>query len=178
MKLSLLSERKRQTRSNGWPILPVSCLAVFITQEVISDLFTFCQLCRNELPVSSLSHLTSSLVASFCFFCVPTYISGVHFSMYVTFFIPSIEAVTFRLRGRCMLGVFFVAGTHPSRTWLSGSFESLRWNGCVHRLDLGLCSPPKEILGNGVRSRVNSKRKIPSICPPWDNRNGWLGVKH
>ena len=35
---------------------------------------------------------------------------------YVTVFDPTIEVVTFRLRGWCMLGVFFVAGTHPSRT--------------------------------------------------------------
>ena len=31
---------------------------------------------------------------------------------------------------------------------MSGSFESVRWNGCVHRLDLGLYSHPKEFLGN------------------------------
>ena len=35
---------------------------------------------------------------------------------YVTVFNPTIEVVTFRLRGLCMLGVFFVAGIHPSRT--------------------------------------------------------------
>ena len=33
---------------------------------------------------------------------------------------------------------------------------------CVHRLDLGLYSRPKEFWGNGVRTHVNSKRKIPS----------------
>ena len=33
---------------------------------------------------------------------------------------------------------------------------------CVHRLDLGLSSHPKEFLGNGVRTIVNPKRKIPS----------------
>ena len=45
---------------------------------------------------------------------------------------------------------------------MSGSFESVRWNACVHRLDLGLYSHPKEILGNRVRAHVNSKEKIPS----------------
>ena len=30
-------------------------------------------------------------------------------------------------------GCVFVAGIHPSRTWMSGSFESMRWNECVHR---------------------------------------------
>ena len=35
-------------------------------------------------------------------------------------------------------GCVFVAGIHPSRTQMSESFESVRWNVCVHRLDLGL----------------------------------------
>ena len=56
----------------------------------------------------------------------------------------------------------FVAGIHPSRTWMSGSFESVQWNACVHRLDLGLHSHPKEFWGDGVRTHVNSKGKIPS----------------
>ena len=46
---------------------------------------------------------------------------------------------------------------------MSGSFESMRWNACVHRLDLGLYSHPKELFGNGVRTHVNPKRKVPSI---------------
>ena len=64
-------------------------------------------------------------------------------------------------------GCVFVAGIHPSRTWMSGSFESVRWNACVHRLDLGLYSHPKEFWGNGVWTHVNSKGKIPSTgkCP-------------
>ena len=44
------------------------------------------------------------------------------------------------VRAECV----FVAGIHPSRTWTSGSFESVRWNACVLRLDLGLYSHPKE----------------------------------
>ena len=44
-------------------------------------------------------------------------------------------------------GCVFVAGIHPSRTWTSGSFESVRWNACVLRLDLGLYSHPKEFWG-------------------------------
>ena len=59
-------------------------------------------------------------------------------------------------------GCVFVAGIHPSRTWTSGSFESVRWNACVRRLDLGLYSHPKEFLGDGVWTHVNSKEKIPS----------------
>ena len=45
---------------------------------------------------------------------------------------------------------------------MSGSFESVRWNACLHRLDLGLYFHPKEFWGNAVRSHVNSKGKIPS----------------
>ena len=86
-------------------------------------------------------------------------ILGVIFA-YMTVFSPTIEVVTFRLHGWCMLGVF-VAGIHPSRTWMSGSFESVQWNACVHRLELGLYSNLKEFLGNGVRTHVISKRNNP-----------------
>ena len=69
-------------------------------------------------------------------------------------------------------GCVFVAGIHPSRTGTSRSFESMRLNACVHRLDLGLYSHPKEFGGSGVRTHVNSKGKPPStrkILP----RGGW-----
>ena len=59
-------------------------------------------------------------------------------------------------------GCVFVAGIHPPVSWMSGSFESVRWNACVHRLDLVLYSHPKEFWGNGVRTHANSKGKIPS----------------
>ena len=44
---------------------------------------------------------------------------------------------------------------------LRGSFESIHWNACVHRLDLGLNSHPKEFLGK------QSEEKSP---PPEDQR--------
>ena len=54
----------------------------------------------------------------------------------------TIEEVTFRLHGWCMLSVFlFAAFTHLG-TWMS-----VQWNACVHRLDLGLYSHPKEFWG-------------------------------
>ena len=37
----------------------------------------------------------------------------------------------------------------------------MQLNACVHRLDLGLNSHPKEFLGNRVRTQVNSKGKSP-----------------
>ena len=42
---------------------------------------------------------------------------------------------------------------------MSWFFESVRLNTCVHRLDFGLYSHPKELLGYGVRTHVNSKGK-------------------
>ena len=62
------------------------------------------------------------------------------------------------VHARCV----FVTSIHPSRTWTSGSFESVRWNACVHRLDLSLSSHPKVFLENEVRTHVNSKGKSTS----------------
>ena len=45
---------------------------------------------------------------------------------------------------------------------MSGLFEAVRCNACVHRQDLGLYSHPKEFWGNRDRNHVNSKGKIPS----------------
>ena len=44
----------------------------------------------------------------------------------------------------CEAECVFVAGIHPSRACMSGSFESLRLNACVHRLDIDLYSQSKE----------------------------------
>ena len=60
-------------------------------------------------------------------------------------------------------GCVFVSGIHLSRTSTSGSFEAVQWNVRVHRLDLALYSYQKEFCGNGVRTYVNSKGKIPSM---------------
>ena len=103
----------------------------------------------------------------FFFVCIPSYICGVHqfgwdLLCMGSFINPTMEVVTFRLCGWCMLDLFFVACIHPSRTWMSGSFESVWWNASVHRLDLGLYSHPKEFKGNRARNHINSKEKIPS----------------
>ena len=75
------------------------------------------------------------------------------------FLYPTKDAVTFRLHGWCMLGVgFFASNSTVSRAWMSGSFEYMQWNACVHTLDLILYSP-KEFLGNRVRTDVKSKGK-------------------
>ena len=57
-------------------------------------------------------------------------------------------------------GCVFLAGIHPTRTWMSGSFDSVRWNVCEHRLDLSLYSS-KRVLGYRVRTHVNSKGENP-----------------
>ena len=56
-------------------------------------------------------------------------------------------------------GCVFVVGIHPSRTWTSGSFKSVRWNACMHRLDLGLYSHPKEFLGEWSLNPCQLQRK-------------------
>ena len=56
----------------------------------------------------------------------------------------------------------FVTSIHPFRTWKSGSLESVQCNACVCRLDLGLHFHLKKFGGNGVRTHVNSKGKMPS----------------
>ena len=73
------------------------------------------------------------------------------------FFNPTIEAVTFRLRGWCW--VRFCCRHSPVRIC-----EPVRWNACVHTLDLGSYSHPEQLfffLGNGVRTHVNSNGKVP-----------------
>ena len=52
------------------------------------------------------------------------------------------------------------------------SFESVRWNACVHRLDHGLYSYPREFWGNGVLTHVNSKgKKKTSTGSPEEDRS-------
>ena len=72
--------------------------------------------------MSVISHVQLTVV--FFFFCVPIFFSGVHlgftnfgeiFADVQPFLNPTIEVVTFRLHGWCMLGVFFVAGIHLSK---------------------------------------------------------------
>ena len=58
-------------------------------------------------------------------------------------------------------GYVFVAGIHPSRTWMSGSFESVRWKACVHRLDLGSYSHPKEFGGMESEPILTPREKSP-----------------
>ena len=45
---------------------------------------------------------------------------------------------------------------------MSESFESVRWNACVHRLDFGLYSRPKEFGGMGSEPTLTPREKIPS----------------
>ena len=133
----------------------------FKTLQLVTVSNLYC--CRKSFTVVSQSQretyhgaktsATAQILYKLFFFSFPSYISGVHhfwvrFLRMWPFFNPTIKVVTFRLRGWCVLGVFFVAGIHPSRTWTSGSFESVWWNrACVHRLDLGLYSHLKEFLG-------------------------------
>ena len=44
---------------------------------------------------------------------------------------------------------------------MSRSFESMRWSACVHRLDLGLYSHPKEFFREWSQNSRNSEGNIP-----------------
>ena len=75
------------------------------------------------------------------------------------FFNPSIQVVTVRLRGWCMLGVFSVTDIHPSRSWISGSW--------VHAMEC-MCAQtrPQFIL--------SSKR----VFREWSQNPCWLQAKN
>ena len=76
-------------------------------------------------------------------------------------------------------GCVFYCWHSPSRTWMSGSFASVRWNACVHRLNLSFYSHPKEFWRNGVRTHVNSEVKIPFTGKilPRGVSNPWCCIK-
>ena len=82
----------------------------------------------------------------------------VRFSCIWPLFNPTIEVVTFHLRGWCMLGVLLL----PAFTYVGQEIRIFWVHACVHRLDISLYSHLKEIFWNGVRTNVNSKGKIPS----------------
>ena len=42
---------------------------------------------------------------------------------------------------------------------MPGSYESLQWNACVHRLDLGLNSHPKEFKGMKSEAMLSQRQK-------------------
>ena len=44
---------------------------------------------------------------------------------------------------------------------MSGSFESVQWNACVHRLDLNLYSHPKEFFGERSQNPCQLQEKNP-----------------
>ena len=71
----------------------------------------------------------------------------------------------------------FVACIHSSRTWMSGSFESVRWNACVHRLDFALNSYPKELWGMQSESMSTPRAKSPLPEVPREEEGGGRGVE-
>ena len=59
-------------------------------------------------------------------------------------------------------GCVFGAGIHPSRTWTSGSFESVRWNACIAQTRPRFILSSEGVFGGWSLNHVNSKGKIPS----------------
>ena len=82
---------------------------------VLKDCSTENYVCEHHNTATVLCRVTTVIF----FFCVSSYISGVHqflgdFSIIMTFFFNrTIEVATFGLHGWFMLGVIFVAGIHP-----------------------------------------------------------------
>ena len=58
-------------------------------------------------------------------------------------------------------GCVFVTHIHPSRRWMSGSFESVWWNAFEHRLNPGLYSHPKVLGGMESELMLTPKEKAP-----------------
>ena len=56
-------------------------------------------------------------------------------------------------------GCVFVAGIHPSVTWMSGFFESMQWLYMCAQTKPRFILSSERVLGNGVRTHVNSQGK-------------------
>ena len=111
--------------------------------------------------------------------CVPSYVSGVH---HFGWNFCVCDCFWFNHRSSHILslwlvhaGCVFVASFHPSRIWLSGSFESVRWNVLVHRLDLDLCSHPKEFFREWSQNPCELPREK-SLQRSWDSMSGGESV--
>ena len=112
---------------------------------------TFKRIAKNiSLVNSSLNQITQHYDSAhklfiIFFFCIPSYISRIHFwwdfcvcDLLFLFLknptrgshIPS----SWMVHAACA----FVAGIHLSRTWTSGSYKFMWWNACIQRLDLSL----------------------------------------
>ena len=143
--------------------VPATCYCILGT-DLLRQLYMYAATMRNKLqmkitvslffsfflhsPAISLGFTILSEIFCVCDrFCNPTIDSdwGSH--------IPSSWVVH--------AGCVFVVSIHLSRKWMSGSFESVRWNTCVHRLDLRLYSHPR-VLGKRSRNPYQLQGKIPS----------------
>ena len=146
------------------PLLPESwydCSAFAVVVVVV----VVVKECKHRLEGLVARHRLESGTSGIFFFCVPSCIFGVHHFGWDFYVCDRLTKSNYRgshtpsswlVHAECV----FVTGIHPSRTWMSGSLDFLRWNACVHGLDLGLYSHPNEFLGSGVRTHVNSKGKI------------------
>ena len=140
-----------------------SVLSQFPSQAV------FLYFCTCNLKIIEHSHLYCSPVWTmflnifFFFFCVSSYISGVQHLGEIFVYVTVLLIQSLRQSHSVFMdGACWVCFCCRSRAWMSGSFESVRWNACVHRLDLGLYCHLKERWRNGVWTLIDSKGKIPS----------------
>ena len=106
------------------------------------------------------------------FFCVPSYISGVHFRwdfcLCDRFFNLTIEVVTFCLHGWCMLGVLLLPASVP----LGHECQNLLslcdgMHVYTNKTSVYTILSSQRVLGIGVRTHVNSKKKSPLPEAQW-----------
>ena len=93
--------------------IPVTTLTliVILILTYIQPILSYITCFPERIPVTTITLTLILFSSSVC----ASYISGVHhlgWAFFACVFNQTIEAVTFRLHGWCMLGVFFVAGIH------------------------------------------------------------------
>ena len=77
-------------------------------------------------------------------------------------------------------GCVLVAGIRLSRTGTRGSFESVLWKECVHRLGISLYSHLKESQGEESEPMLHLRKKFPQLDGPKQGRTcdaAYAGLK-
>ena len=117
-------------------------------------------ICVPQLrPIGQKDHCNWEMSVYVTFFCVPSYISGIHhfwwwvgggwggYFCICDHFWSNHRGSHILSSWMVLAGYVFVAGIHQSPTWMSGSFETVQWNAGVHRQDLGLSSHSRVFFG-------------------------------
>ena len=156
----------------GFPIL----ILLLRSQLYVPGFPILILLLRSQLDLwGSPSSASPARSLGFTFFsCVTSYISGVHLFLlrpqldlwgspfwkrffcvcdrfFFFFFNSTIEVVTFRLSGWCILCVLLLPAITRLGHERQDLYDSLRWHACVHWLDLSFI--PERVVGKWSRNR-------------------------